>query len=535
MEGFALFARLFSLLDQTTSSNKKVALLADFFDEAGDKDKVWAIALMTGKRPPRSVNTTLLRAWAAEHSGIPLWLFEESYHIVGDLAETIALLLPEPKRRSEGSLADWIDYVVSIKPLEEEGKKGALVKAWGRLDAMERFVFNKIITGGFRIGVAKKTVIKALAKQTGKDEAHIAHRLIGKWHPDDVTYQSLIHEDSILDDLSKPYPFLLAYAIDEEPEEIGPIADYQLEYKWDGIRGQMICRQGHVFIWTRGEELVSEKYPEFADLPDATNKDFVIDGEILAMKEGAPMAFQDLQKRINRKTVGKKLLKDIPIHFIAYDLMEYEGEDIREEGQAARRSKLEELISSMDHPRLGISEVLKPSSWEEAKTLREGARDLGSEGLMVKHIDGKYQDGRKRGIWWKWKVDPLTIDGVMIYAMRGHGRRSGLYTDLTFAVWDEDRLVPFTKAYSGLTDAEFKEVTSFVNKNTLERFGPVRSVTPDLVFELAFEGIGYSTRHKSGVALRFPRIVRWRKDKPASEANTLEDLKALIPYKKVSD
>lgn len=528
MGGFKLFTRLFVDLDRTNSSNKKVELLARYFQEAPPSDSLWAVAIMTGKRPPRSIQTNLLRQWTAEHAGLPLWLFEESYHIVGDLAETIALVLPDPIHSDTQSLTEWIHAIRGIKTEEEENKKQFLIHSWSCLLPMERFVFNKILTGGFRIGVAKKTVIKALSLYSKKDEAHIAHRLIGKWSPDHQSFRELLFEDSILDDLSKPYPFLLAYPIEEKPQSLGAIQNFQFEYKWDGIRGQLILRNGHLFVWTRGEELVTDKYPEFASLAQSNLADVVLDGEILAFKEGSPLPFQLLQKRINRKTVGKKILTDIPIIFRAYDLLEYNGEDVRGWTLGERRKKLESLIHKFESPHLLLSEKLEPLSWEEASRLRDGAREYLAEGLMVKSLDASYEVGRKKNNWWKWKVDPFTIDGVLLYAMRGHGRRSGLYTDYTFAVWDHDKLVPFTKAYSGLTDEEFKEITQFVNKNTLERFGPVRSVKPELVFELAFEGIGPSSRHKSGVALRFPRMLRWRKDKKAKDANTLQDLQALI-------
>ena len=529
MTGFKLFTQLFLDLDRTTSSNKKVSLLAKYFEEATPSDSMWAIALMTGKRPPRSIQTTMMRAWAAERAELPLWLFEESYHIVGDLAETIALLLPDPKHSDELNLTDWIQKMRAVKAQDEEEKKEFLLDSWNRLQPMERFVFNKILTGGFRIGVAKKTVIQALALFSQKDEAHIAHRLIGKWSPDTHTLDQLIFEDSILDDLSKPYPFLLAYPVEGEIAELGPVENFQFEYKWDGIRGQLISRSGNLFVWSRGEELVTDKYPEYHDIVQSSPSNFALDGEILGQKDGQPLPFQLLQKRINRKTVGKKLLTDIPIVFKAYDILEYEGEDIRNKSLRERRKILELIIENINHPNLQISQILDPTSWKEAAELRELAREKQAEGLMVKNQNSAYEVGRKKGIWWKWKVDPYTIDGVLLYAMRGHGRRSGLYTDYTFAVWDGDRLVPFTKAYSGLTDAEFKEITQFVNKNTIERFGPVRSVKPELVFELAFEGIGLSTRHKSGVALRFPRMLRWRRDKKPQDANTLHDLKALIP------
>lgn len=526
-KGMQKFSQLFVSLDQTTSSSRKIRLFADYLNDAIDEDRLWAIALFSGKRPKRTVQVSLLRTWIAEIVQLPEWLFEESYHIVGDLAETIALLLPEPKSIDQKSLTHWINYIRRLQDVSQEEKKEAILLAWQSLDKNGRFIFNKIITGGFRVGLARKSVVKSLSVMSGRDENQMAHRLIGQWHPDDTTFEALILQDHMLDDISRPYPFLLAYPLEESVKEI-PVDRFQFEYKWDGIRGQLISRKGEVFLWSRGEELVTDRYPEYHDVFKNLKKDVVLDGEVLAYKEGVPLDFQKLQKRIGRKSVGKKTLADVPVIFMAYDVMEHAGEDIRHLPLSERRKILESIVDTIDHPSVKVSELVLPTTWEEMDELRIEARERNAEGLMVKEKTSTYEVGRKKGLWWKWKVDPMTIDAVMLYAMRGHGRRSGLYTDLTFAVWDGKNLVPFTKAYSGLTDEEFRAVTNFVNKNTKERFGPVRSVKPELVFELAFEGIAPSSRHKSGVALRFPRIKRWRHDKKAEEANTLDDLKALL-------
>ncbi|MBR9922289.1 MAG: ATP-dependent DNA ligase [Bacteroidetes bacterium] len=523
------FADLFIQLDQTTKTNTKVAELARYFAEAEDKDKLWTMALLSHRRPKRTVTTTLLREWAAEQAGIPLWLFEESYHVVGDLAESIALVLPDSTRKNNRSLSDWIDFIRHLKDQEEADKREAILEAWDRLDKTERFVFNKLITGGFRMGVSQKLMTRALSKYTGIEENILAHRMMGNWHPDETTFDDLILTEDPLDDISRPYPFFLAYALDDGPEDLGEVAEWQAEHKWDGIRGQLIVREGELFVWSRGEELVTTKYPEFEILTSTLPNGTVIDGEILPFKDGEPLPFQKLQKRIGRKKVGKKLLADVPVILMAYDLLEWEGRDIRDWPLLQRREKLEKLVA--ENPAGGvlqISEIVSSKNWEFLAAEREQAREKGSEGLMLKKRNSPYQSGRKKGSWWKWKVDPYTVDAVMIYAQSGHGRRANLFTDYTFAVWDGDKLVPFTKAYSGLTDAEFQEITRWVRRNTRERFGPVRSVNPELVFELAFEGINESSRHKSGIALRFPRMVRWRRDKPVSEINTLEDLKALV-------
>jgi DNA ligase-1 len=522
------FAELFRKLDETNKTKEKVNALISYFEQADDTDKLWTIALFSHRRPKRTINTTLLRLWASEVSNIPAWLFEESYHIVGDLAETISLVLPLPISESNTSLTEWINNIIALKDESEEHKKIFVKNAWESLNTAERFLFNKLITGGFRVGVSQKLMSRALAKHLDKEENEIAHRLMGDWTPSNTTYSELLLGENITADISRPYPFYLAYALENEPSSLGSTQKWAAEWKWDGIRSQFIKREKEVFIWSRGEELVSKRFPELIEMAINLPNGIAIDGEILAVKDGELLGFQSLQKRIGRKTVGKKLLTENPVIIRAYDLLEYKGKDIRELPYIERRKLLEELVSKHNNPALIISERVHFETWEELATLRQKSRDIGTEGFMLKQLASPYLSGRKKGDWWKWKVEPFTIDGVMIYAQRGHGRRSNLYSDFTFAVWDEDRLVPFTKAYSGLTDVEFKEITAWVKKNTIERFGPVSSVQPNHVFELAFEGIQKSSRHKSGIALRFPRIKRWRKDKPANEANTLEDLKKLI-------
>lgn len=523
------FADLFIALDQTTKTNTKVDALAAYFDIAIPTDKLWTVAILSHRRPKRTVNTTLLRTWAAEVSGTPLWLFEETYHVVGDLAETIALILPKRKIESNFSLTYWINYIKSLGHVEEADKKEKIIEAWSQLDEKERFVFNKLITGGFRMGVSQKLMVKALSKYTGIEENKLSHRIMGNWSPDDVTFEDLILNENPLDDISKPYPFYLAYALEDQPSSLGDPADWQAEHKWDGIRGQLIVRERQLFVWSRGEELVTDKFPEFAPLAKILPNGTVIDGEILPFKAGKPLTFQLLQTRIGRKNISKKTLEKAPVILMAYDLLEHEGVDLRNQPLSIRRQNLEDLLHSYDtHNIVKLSSVIKEKSWDVFAAIRSEARTYHSEGLMLKRLDSIYKTGRKKGDWWKWKVDPLTIDAVMIYAQRGHGRRANLFTDFTFAVWQDEVLVPFTKAYSGLTDQEFREITSWVRKNTIEKFGPVRSVTPTYVFEIAFEGINASSRHKSGVALRFPRILRWRKDKSIKEANTLEDLRQML-------
>ncbi len=522
------FALLFERLDQTTKTNERIQALVDYFTDADEGDLIWAIALLAGKRPKRRVNSTRMKEWIAELAGIPTWLFEESYQVVGDMAETISLLIPEVDSTSEKSLTDWMNEIISLGEKEEEEKKEYLIAKWQELNQRERFVFNKLIGGSFRIGVSQKTMVKALSKFTGKAENELAHKLMGNWSPETHTYKSLIVDSDGSEDLSRPYPFYLAHPLDDTLDFNANPNEWIAERKWDGIRGQLIKRQGEIFIWTRGEELVTGKYPELINLGEVLPDGVAIDGEILPYSDGAPLSFSELQRRIGRKTVGKKLLSEVPVVLVAYDLLEFQGEDIREKPLSFRREQLKRIIDGSFHPSLKLSEEIHFRSKEELAKEREESRRHKSEGLMLKRKDATYKVGRKRGDWWKWKVDPLVIDAVLIYAMRGHGRRANLFTDYTFAVWDGDELVPFTKAYSGLSDVEFRQVDRFVKSNIIDKFGPVRSVTPELVFEIAFEGIAKSTRHKSGIALRFPRMSRWRKDKKANEANTLEDLQAML-------
>jgi DNA ligase-1 len=523
------FTKLFSELDQTTKTLGKIKALIEYFEKATDQDKLWAIAILSHRRPKRTVNASYLAQWANELSGLPEWLFYESHAVVGDLAETITLVLPSEFEESDFTLTYWIDFIKALEPLDVPEKKEKILWAWQHLGEMERFVFNKLITGSFRVGVSQQLMVKALAKHAEVKENVIAHRLMGNWSPDLNTFQELIFSKDETD-FSKPYPFYLAYAIEENVASLGDPSLWIAERKWDGIRGQVIVRNGQLFVWSRGEELVTDKYPEYAVMLNLLPEGTVVDGEILPFKNDVPMSFNFLQTRIGRKTLSPKLLKEVQVAFVAYDVLEWKGEDIRNWKFEDRRKQLEEICNNANSTVLRLSPRVEFSTWDELAREREKSREFLSEGIMLKRKDSIYRNGRRRGDWWKWKIDPFTVDAVMIYAMRGHGRRANLYTDYTFAVWDGEQLVPFTKAYSGLTDEEIKEVDRWVKQNTLERFGPVRSVKQELVFEIAFEGINRSSRHKSGIALRFPRMARWRKDKVAREANTLSDLNALLKF-----
>ncbi len=525
------FAALFTAIDQSTKTRVKVAALAAYFKTAEEDDKLWTVALFSGRRPKRAVTTTRLREWAAEAAEVPLWLFEESYSIVGDLAETIALILPPNTSESNHSLSHWINSLRMLSQADEPERKAFVHAAWHELGGAERFLFNKLITGGFRVGVSQKLMTRALSQATGKPEAELAHRLMGKWHPDDVNWHALIEAEDPEADASRPYPFYLAHGLEDGPDPLGDPAAWRAEWKWDGIRGQLILRDGAYFVWSRGEELMTDRFPELARAIDHLPPGTVLDGELLVWRPGAPhpSSFNVLQPRIGRKTVPKKLLREAPVVLHTYDLLEWQGEDIRKKPFAERRALLENACADLpDGAPVRLSPQIPFKSWQDLIPRRENARAAHAEGLMIKRADSPYRSGRKKGDWWKWKLDPLTIDAVMIYAQSGSGRRANLFTDFTFAVRNGNDMVPFTKAYSGLTDAEFRQITAWVRKNTLQRFGPVRQVTPHHVFEIAFEGIAASARHKSGVALRFPRMLRWRQDKPLEEANTLDDLNEML-------
>ncbi len=523
------FADLYRRLDETTSTNRKVDDMAAYFRDAPPADAVWAMRFLIGRKPRQAVSAQQLTAWAAEAAGVADWLFAASYEVVGDLAETIALLLPPAAAVDSRPLHDWVEgSLLPLKEMDPDRRRAEILGAWRRMDDTERFVWNKLITGGFRVGVSQRLVVRALSRASGIDGAVIAHRLMGDWPATAQGYHRILSADARDADISRPYPFYLAYPLDGDPRSLGPPADWQAEWKWDGIRGQVIRRSGRVFIWSRGEELVTDKYPELATsaerLPDGT----VLDGEILPWQNGRPLPFAALQRRIGRRTVGKKLLMEVPTAFLAYDLLEWEGRDQRGTPLAARMDRLEKVMANLPQTRLMRSPVVAAESWAALEALHQESRERGVEGFMLKRLDGAYEVGRRRGGWWKWKIDPLTVDAVLVYAQRGHGRRAGLFTDYTFAVRLDDGLVPFAKAYSGLSDQEIHEVDRFIRQNTVERFGPVRSVRPALVFEIAFEGIQASTRHKSGVAVRFPRIHRWRRDKTPADADTLDTLKALL-------
>jgi len=562
------FAALYAELDARTATSHKVAALKRYFALAPAQDAAWAVYFLAGGKPRQVVPTAQLRVLACRVAGIEDWLFEECYQAVGDLAETIAHVLPPPSRTSDAGLAHWIEErLLPLRGAQPQAQLRALCDAWDELDSGGRFLLTKLIGGGFRVGVSKLLVQRALAELAGLDAKVIAQRMIGytdgKQQPTAERYRRLLsHEEDVNGDQGQPYPFFLAHPLDAPPAEmtarLGPPEDWFIEWKYDGIRAQIVRRDGSAWIWSRGEELMTERFPEVVLFAQGLPAGTVLDGEVLVMKDGKPAPFALLQQRIGRKTLTKKVLADAPVSFIAYDLLEWQGVDVRSRPQHERRALLERALA--DRP-ITISPRVSAPSWSELAALRELSRSRGVEGLMLKHLNSAYGSGRTKseGTWWKWKIEPLVADAVLIYAQAGHGRRASVNTDYTFAVWNRPpvdaaeaqavvdaiarsepappqvvgpdaalQLVPFAKAYSGLTDEEFRRIDALIRKTTLEKFGPVRSLKPSLVFELGFEGINRSSRHKSGIAVRFPRMLRIRDDKPLHEADSLQTLEALL-------
>lgn len=523
------FAQLYAELDSTNSTLAKLAALERYFRQAAPSDAAWAVYFLMGNKPRQVVPSRRMYELAGEVAGLSGWLMDECYEAVGDLAETVAHVLPPASGQSDASLAEWVEQrLMPLAGASDAERADGLRSAWSELEGTPRLVWNKLITGEFRIGVSRRSVVRALSGLSGIDPAIIAHRLAGAWRPSPESYIALIAETGETGEASRPYPLFLAHALEAGPETLGDSARWQVEWKWDGIRAQLIRRSSAVYLWSRGDELISDTFPELiaagAALPDGT----VLDGEIVVWLDERAAPFNALQKRLGRKTPGAAMIAKAPASLIAYDLLELDGIDIRQQPLAERREHLERLMSRIDAPSLRLSPLVRAADWDALKAMRGDSRKLGVEGMMLKRRDSAYGVGRVRGPWWKWKIEPYTVDAVILYAQRGSGRRASLYTDYTFGVWDEGALVPFAKAYSGLTDAEIRKVDRFVREHTKEKFGPVRVVEPQLVCELAFEGLQLSTRHKSGIAVRFPRIARLRPDKRAEEADSLANVRALL-------
>lgn len=524
------FAELYESLDRTTSTNAKVAALVSYFSSAPPEDAAWALFFLTGRKIKRLIPTRVLWELTLEMTRLPEWLLEHAYAAVGDFAEAIALLLGRLEAGPGGdelSLERWIrERVLALKEMDPRQQAAAVRRYWEELRREEVLVLNKIITGEFRVGVSSTLVVRALAQVAGVPAPVMAHRVMGEWAPTPAFFQGLLTREAGQGDSSRPYPFFLASPLEEGPEALGERKEWLVEWKWDGIRAQVVKRGGEVHLWSRGEELITARFPELRAAATRLPEGTVLDGEVLAYRE-AVLPFSILQRRIGRQKLTPQILAEAPAAFMAYDLLEDGGEDLRERPLSERRQRLEGLLEGLS-PSLPVSPLVGGEEWADLARLRQEARSRNVEGLMLKRLSSPYRTGRRRGDWWKWKIEPFTIDVVLIYAHPGHGRRASLFTDYTFAVWHEGDLLPVAKAYSGLSDEEIRELDAWIRRNTKQRFGPVRAVEPVQVFELAFEGIALSTRHRSGIAVRFPRMLRWRKDKPAAEADSLERVKALL-------
>lgn len=527
------FADLYRQLDETTATGRKVAALVSHFQAAAAADAAWAVYFLSGNRLRRLITTRELRAWTAAVSGLPLWLVEDCYEHVGDLAETMALLLPDAGAQQDTawSLQYWVEQrLLPLQSLRDEhARQQAVTSMWRELPAAQRLVLNKLLTGAFRVGVSRRLVTRALAELAGVDSTLIAHRLMGNWQPTAQAFQALIDPAPQAVDRTAPYPFYLASPLPTAASELGAREDWSAEWKWDGIRAQLIRRADGCHLWSRGEELLNGRFPELECAAITLPHDCVLDGEIVAWRDDRPLPFNVLQTRIGRKQPGAVTLRKAPVCLLAYDVLELAGHDCRHRPWHWRRQQLEKLLQQCQSPSLLASPLVTAASWSELAQRHGESRQRGVEGFVLKHRASEYAVGRKRGGWWKWKIDPYTVDAVLIYAQPGHGRRSNLMTDYTFALWDEDQLVPFAKAYSGLSDQEFRQLDRWIRQHTLERFGPVRSVQAQQVFELAFEGLNHSRRHKSGIAVRFPRMLRWRQDLSIRDADSLDDIRRLLP------
>jgi DNA ligase 1 len=537
------FAQLYEDIDTTTATNLKVAAMVRYFRTAAPVDAAWALFILSGRRLKGFIGQAKLWGWLVDASKLPSWLIEDTYGDVGDLAEVVALLMESPENTDASgedvSLADWIESrLLTLRDRSEEEQREAVIEWWRSLPYRECFLLNKLLTGALRVGVSQTLATRAVAEAFDLPVVEVSRRMMGDWNPTAQFWQRLIATEREDADPAAPYPFFLASPLEDSAESLGAVTDWLAEWKWDGIRAQAVRRAGQCFIWSRGEDLITERFPEISAAAAALPNGTVLDGELLAWANDRPLPFAELQQRIGRKKLTPAILSKVPAHYLVYDVLEWQGEDVRERPLAERRALLETIVKQLPpaaQATLSISVRIEATSWATLAELRVGSRLRGVEGLMLKALQSPYSAGRKRGAWWKWKIDPYTFDAVLIYAQPGNGRRSNLFTDYTFGVWNDGELMSIAKAYSGLTNEEIGEMDRWIRAHTTERFGPVRAVEPTQVFELAFEAIAESNRHKSGIAVRFPRILRWRRDKPARQADSLQSLKALLEESRKRD
>ena len=523
------FAALYDAIDATTSTNAKVAAMVTYFADAPPADAAWAVFFLTGRRLKRLVSYVAIRDWTLAATGLDEWLLGECYAVVGDGAETAALVLDQiaVDATEDVSLSEWVEArILPLRDLDPQAQQARVSQWWGTLDRLQRFMLLKILTGELRVGVSQTLVVRALAQAAALPVTTLAARIMGEWTPTPDWFAALLSHEHTDEDRSRPYPFSLASPLEDAVESLGPREAWIAEWKWDGIRAQLVCRGGIVHLWSRGEELITHRFPEIAAaatrLPDGT----VLDGEVLAFRDDHPLPFAALQQRIGRQKQVAQMVRAVPVVFMTYDMLENRGVDIRASPLDERRGLLEAHVSGPGV--LRTSDIVTAPTWAELAALRSDSRALGVEGLMLKRRSSPYGVGRRRGDWWKWKIEPYTIDAVLIYAQPGSGRRASLLTDYTFGVWHDGELVPIAKAYSGLSNEEIAQLDTWIRRHTRERFGPVRHVEPVHVFELGFEGIAASPRHRSGIAVRFPRMLRWRTDKKAEQADTLEQVRQIL-------
>jgi DNA ligase-1 len=545
------FSRLFEDLDRSLGSRERVEHLVAYFADVDPADAAWALQALLGRQRRRLLSGRRLREIAQVLLPWPDWLFDSCHGQVGDSAETIALLWQGRPSTTQQlpPLHHWMETLLpQLAALEGDAQITGLQELWDSLGPSELLVVNKLLTGGFRVGVGPALVLRALARLSGLEPLELQQRLMGGFTPSAEAFRRLLAESPAGErPISTPYPFFLASPL--EPGQLDDTActDWCVEWKWDGIRGQLIRRQGQAFLWSRGEELLNDSFPELISAAEALADGTVLDGEVLVWPAGdaCPRPFMELQRRLGRISPGRELLRLAPAVFMAYDLLEVAGEDLRALPLRQRRQRREQqkghglegqgLEGEGASERLRLSPRLSLSDWSALEQLRRQARATAAEGLMLKALASPYLAGRRRGHWWKYKLEPWRLDAVLLYAQPGSGRRASLHSDCTFGLWEQSpqgsaqpRLVTFAKAYSGLEDRELEELDRWIRRNTTERFGPVRAVRPLQVFELAFEGLQLSKRHRSGIAVRFPRISRWRHDKPAEEADTLAHALALL-------
>ena len=534
------FATLFKELDETAQADLKIEALINYFKKVPPEDLAWTVSLLLGRKIKQVISVKRLRKWSVELTQIPDWLLAECLNNVGDLAETISLILPFEGNSENIPLHVWIEQCIfPLKDQQEEIQKEKIVSFWHQLNSVERFLFNKLVTGSFHVDIPPKLIIKALSSFCSLNEKYISQRLIGNWVPT-AGFFNFLCTSNVSDTMANiPYPFNPVVQLDLKVEDLGNINQWLFEWKWNGIRSQIIKRENKVFIWSHDEDLLNDSFPELYELGSILPDGTVIEGIIIPIRDNILLPSAELKKRIAKRYPVKKILSDIPVSFVAFDLLEFDKEDIRNKSLNQRRNLLKEILNDITDKRIILSGVVECNSWKDLKIARSEAGKKSVDGLMLKRLYSPYSIGSETivsamqsGIlttnWYKWKNDPLTINAILLYARLEQGSTSPLFKEYTFALWHDGKLIPFAKTSSGLTDEEIIQVDSFIRKNTLGKFGPVRTVKPELVFKLEFDGIQKSSRNKSGIVVLSPHITRWHHYKKIEEAGSLNSLTILL-------